>query len=266
LRHADAALSFAQEAFSNQQAGEASSSLVAARLALAQISECEIIFTDDCDFKQTSAEYCSHNSSGGFQANAVDSEYTGQTALRAAANAAQASIDEASDASRISRNFEREALLAKAKSAIADIPASPGSPAPASLLRSDLLHFSDLESVAQDDDCDDRRQRILHHAAAARSTSAVELLHFPFDSPSDELTARSRSAITIQRAWRRPILYFDSVMSASGSLNRSGEIEVVNPIADVQTGLSEADFEALSAFDEALSIFERSAGATPRSK
>ena len=37
-------------------------------------------------------------------------------------------------------------------------------------------------------------------------------------------------------------------------------------IADVQTGLSEADFEALSAFDEALSIFERSAGATPRSK
>ena len=96
--------------------------------------------------------------------------------------------------------------------------------------------------------------------------NAVELLHCPFDSPSDELTARSRSAITIQRAWRRPILYFDSVMSASGSLNRSGEIEVANPIADVQVGSSEADFEALSAFDEALSIFERSAGATPRSK
>jgi hypothetical protein len=130
---------------------------------------------------------------------------------------------------------------------------------------SGMLRFEDLSIKERDDVGDDGRQRALHSAEAARSNSTLEAMQLPPESSSAEFDSRSRSAIAIQRAWRRPLAYFDSVLTASESANGSVGVEsAASPLFGDVPDYAEAEAEALTAFDEALGMFEQSLGSTPR--
>jgi hypothetical protein len=193
---------------------------------------------------------------------AAESRALARSFLFAASVAAQASIDEASNSARLSRYSAHEALLVQARSAISEILPSPISPAPQPFSLSNSTHFALLSCDEPGDDCDDSRQVTLYQAMEARCSSLLETSQLPPSSVTEELNIRSRSAITIQRAWRRPMAYFDCAMSTSESLNYSVGALNSSRIADEDE--SEAEVEALFAFDEALTLFERSVGTTPR--
>jgi hypothetical protein len=262
LEHANAALIAAQSAQMKQQLAEPSSYLVAARRVLAHVSECSIMFSDNED--DVHSDLASPSHIVGDFSDVAESHAISQSLLLAASLTAQASIDEASCSARISRYSAHEALLAQASAAISDIPASPASPSRHQFSPSHSQHFTSFNGGDQEDDGDDSRQYTLHHAADACRVSFLETSQLPVSSVSEELEARARSATLIQRAWRRPVAYFDCAMSACESLNCSGGLGLDSLLrADDDRG--EVDVEAMSAFDEALNLFELSVG-TPRSR
>jgi hypothetical protein len=262
LEHANAALLSAQASLLTQQLAGPSCSLVEARRVLAQISECSIMFADDQDNEQTSVLLPGQGNSEICDDAAAESGALTRSCLFAASVAAQSSIDEASDSARFSRYSAHEALLVQARSAISEIPPSPTSPVLQPFSLSDSAHFALFSGDEPGDDCDDSRQVTLYQAMEARCSSFLETSQLPPSSVSEELNVRSRSAITIQRAWRRPMAYFDCAMSASESLNCS--VGALNSSLIGDEDESEAEVEALFAFDEALTLFERSVGTTLR--
>jgi hypothetical protein len=208
--------------------------LADARRVLFQISECDILFSDfGARHHPIESHENAHNQSvqapsAPFAVRNVDDS---ASAILAAKIAAQVSIEEASSAARISRYSARDALLLQAESAIAEIPPSPSSPA---------VHY-DFDDAA--------RQHTLYRAAAACCTSSIEALCAHPAASTADASLRSRSAITIQRAWRRPLAYFDSVMSEIESLNCSRDN--TSDAMSMSGNADEDDDKAVSAFDEA---------------